>query len=110
MSAYGEDVVLAPDVRGEGIGRLLVNRLLELVPPTAVTSLFCSPALTGFYAETSFRTTSQSSWTTNHGSPASSRTRRSSTRPCAGVVPPLGKGEGVLLIEDDGRYRVESLD
>jgi hypothetical protein len=24
--------------------------------------------------------------------------------------PPLGKGEGVLLIEDDGRYRVESLD
>ena len=26
------------------------------------------------------------------------------------VVPPLGKGEGVLLIEDDGRYRVESLD
>jgi hypothetical protein len=26
------------------------------------------------------------------------------------VVAPLGKGEGVLLIEDDGRYRVESLD
>lgn len=26
------------------------------------------------------------------------------------VVPPLGKGEGVLLTEDDGRYRVESLD
>jgi hypothetical protein len=26
------------------------------------------------------------------------------------VVPPLGKGEGVLLIEDDGRYWVESLD
>jgi hypothetical protein len=26
------------------------------------------------------------------------------------AVPPLGKGEGVLLIEDDGRYRVESLD
>ena len=26
------------------------------------------------------------------------------------VVRPLGKGEGVLLTEDDGRYRVESLD
>jgi hypothetical protein len=26
------------------------------------------------------------------------------------VVPPLDKGEGVLLIEEDGRYRVESLD
>jgi hypothetical protein len=25
------------------------------------------------------------------------------------VVPPLGKGEGVLLIEDDGAYRVEPL-
>jgi GNAT superfamily N-acetyltransferase len=59
LSAYGEDVVLAPDVRGQGIGRLLVSRLLELVPPTAVTSLFCSPALTRFYAETGFRTTSQ---------------------------------------------------
>jgi len=26
------------------------------------------------------------------------------------VVPPLGKGEGVLLAEDDGDYRVEPLD
>lgn len=26
------------------------------------------------------------------------------------VVDPHGKGEGVLLVEDDGRYRVESLD
>jgi hypothetical protein len=26
------------------------------------------------------------------------------------TVPPLGKGEGVLLIEEGGRYRVESLD
>jgi hypothetical protein len=26
------------------------------------------------------------------------------------VVPPLGKGEGVLLIEDGGEYRVEPLD
>ena len=26
------------------------------------------------------------------------------------VVPPLGKGEGVLLIEDRGDYRVEPLD
>jgi phosphohistidine phosphatase SixA len=25
------------------------------------------------------------------------------------VVPPLGKGDGVLLVEDDGRYRVEPL-
>jgi hypothetical protein len=26
------------------------------------------------------------------------------------VVPPLGKGQGVLLIEDGGHYRVEPLD
>ncbi len=26
------------------------------------------------------------------------------------VVPPLGKGKGVLLAEDDGDYRVEPLD
>jgi hypothetical protein len=26
------------------------------------------------------------------------------------VVPPLGKGEGVLVVEDGGRYRVEPLD
>jgi len=26
------------------------------------------------------------------------------------VVPPLGKGQGVLLIEDRGDYRVEPLD
>ena len=26
------------------------------------------------------------------------------------VVPPLGKGEGVLLVEDGGDYRVEPLD
>jgi hypothetical protein len=26
------------------------------------------------------------------------------------IVPPLGKGEGVLLIEDGGAYRVEPLD
>jgi hypothetical protein len=26
------------------------------------------------------------------------------------VVPPLGKGQGVLLIEDGGQYRVEPLD
>ena len=57
--AYLEDVVLAPDLRGEGIGQLLVTRLLEFLPPTAVTSLFCSPALTRFYAETGFRATSQ---------------------------------------------------
>jgi hypothetical protein len=26
------------------------------------------------------------------------------------VVPPLGKGKGVLLVKDDGDYRVEPLD
>ena len=26
------------------------------------------------------------------------------------TVPPLGKGEGILLIEEDGRCRVDSLD
>jgi GNAT superfamily N-acetyltransferase len=57
--AYVEDVVLTPDARGAGIGQLLVERLLQLTPPAAVTTLFCSPQLTGFYARSGFRASSQ---------------------------------------------------
>jgi hypothetical protein len=41
-------------------------------------------------------------------------TARPTRPPCSGlagwVIPPQGKGEGVLLIEDRGDYRVEPLD
>ena len=56
---YVEDVVVAPDARHAGIGRLLVAHLLELVPPAAVTSLFCSRDLSDFYAERGFHPTGQ---------------------------------------------------
>ncbi len=57
--AYVEDVVVAPDVRRAGVGSLLVTRLLELIPPTAVTTLFCRRHLTDFYAGHGFHQTSQ---------------------------------------------------
>lgn len=57
--AYVEDLVVAEDVRGAGIGRLLVDHLLEQLPPAAVTSLFCSESLTEFYAGSGFHGTSQ---------------------------------------------------
>jgi N-acetylglutamate synthase-like GNAT family acetyltransferase len=56
---YVEDVVVGPDARHAGIRRSLVAGLLELVPTTAVTSLFCSRDLTDFYAEHGFHATSQ---------------------------------------------------
>ena len=56
---YVEDVVVAPDARGAGIGRLLVERLLQLAPPEAVTSLLCFPSLIDFYAANAFRPTQQ---------------------------------------------------
>jgi predicted GNAT family N-acyltransferase len=46
-------------VRHAGVGRLLVARLLEIVPRTAVISLFCSRDLTDFYAGHGFHPTSQ---------------------------------------------------
>lgn len=50
--------VVEPDDWCPSAGRWVV-RLLELLPTTAVTSLFCSPDRTDFYAECGFRTTSQ---------------------------------------------------
>ncbi len=57
--AYVEDVVLAPDARGAGVGQVLVDRLLRMLPPTAVTSRFCPSSLAGFYAGSGFRPTGQ---------------------------------------------------
>jgi len=31
-------------------------------------------------------------------------------QPSVGVVPPLGKGEGILVVEDGGEYGAEPLD
>jgi GNAT superfamily N-acetyltransferase len=57
--AYVEDVVVAADARHAGVGKLLVTRLLELLPPTAVTSLFCRSDLSDFYTEHGFHPTNQ---------------------------------------------------
>jgi ribosomal protein S18 acetylase RimI-like enzyme len=57
--AYVEDVVVAEDVRGAGIGRLLLDYLLEQLPPAALTSLFCSVSLTELYAGSGFHRTNQ---------------------------------------------------
>ncbi len=57
--AYLEDLVVSPDFRGRGIGHLLVRRLVNLLPPTAITSLFCAPELADFYVKEGFGSTSQ---------------------------------------------------
>jgi ribosomal protein S18 acetylase RimI-like enzyme len=56
---YVEDVIVAPDARGAGIGRSLTALLLQLVPATAVTSLFCAEPLTALYSASGFRPTAQ---------------------------------------------------
>lgn len=57
--AYVEDVVVSPAFRGRGIGRLLVRRLMNLLPPNATTSLFCAPEVVDFYVKEGFASTSQ---------------------------------------------------
>lgn len=59
LRAYLEDVVVAPDRRGAGIGRALVAAIIDHLEPVPVTSLFCSPDLVGFYESIGFRSTSQ---------------------------------------------------
>lgn len=57
--AYVEDVIVAPDARGAGIGQALTDHLLQLLPATVVTSLFCAEPLTALYAASGFRRTAQ---------------------------------------------------
>ncbi len=57
--AYIDDLLVAPEHRGSGIGRALVAGLLELLKPIPVVTV-CSPAdLAPFYEAAGFRSTSQ---------------------------------------------------
>jgi len=57
--AYVEDVVVDERFRHQGLGTVLLEVLLDLVPATAVTSLFCNKDLAPFYVDLGFRATSQ---------------------------------------------------
>jgi GNAT superfamily N-acetyltransferase len=59
LRAYIEDVVVAPDVRGLGVGRALVAAIVEQLQPIPVVSLFCDPGLVPFYEQAGFRPTRQ---------------------------------------------------
>lgn len=59
LRAYIEDVVVAPDVRGLGVGRMLVAAIADQLQPIPVVSLFCDPRLVSFYEQAGFRPTRQ---------------------------------------------------
>lgn len=56
------DVVIAPDLRGAGLGRMLVSALLENASLARVNvELYCLPELVDFYSNFGFRVTSEGS-------------------------------------------------
>ncbi|GAB1157085.1 GNAT family N-acetyltransferase [Paenibacillus illinoisensis] len=57
--AYIEDVVVLSSYRNKGIGKLIIERLLDELKDIDVISLFCSEDLAGFYEETGFKKTKQ---------------------------------------------------
>lgn len=61
--AYVEDVVVASALRGSGVGRRLMDALVDrldlILSPGAVVSLFCGPDLVPFYEKGGFAFTSQ---------------------------------------------------
>jgi ribosomal protein S18 acetylase RimI-like enzyme len=59
LRAYVEDVIVAPDRRGRGIGRAVLDRLLQELGPIPVVTLFCSPGLVRYYEASSFIATRQ---------------------------------------------------
>ncbi|HEY3953360.1 MAG TPA: GNAT family N-acetyltransferase [Streptosporangiaceae bacterium] len=59
LRAYVEDVVVAPDWRGMGIGQALIAGLMEQLGPVPVVTLFCSPDLVHYYEASSFMRTHQ---------------------------------------------------
>ncbi|PYY29995.1 GNAT family N-acetyltransferase [Paenibacillus illinoisensis] len=57
--AYLEDVVVLSSYRDKGIGKLMIERLLDELKDIDVISLICSEDLAGFYKETRFKKTKQ---------------------------------------------------
>ncbi|GIG67951.1 GNAT family N-acetyltransferase [Phytomonospora endophytica] len=57
--AYVEDVVVAESLRGQGIGRRLMDALNAELAGIDVVSLFCGPDLVDFYETTGFAFTGQ---------------------------------------------------
>jgi GNAT superfamily N-acetyltransferase len=59
LRAYVEDVIVAPRLRGAGVGRALMNCLLEQLWPVSVVTLLCSPDLVSYYEALGFHATRQ---------------------------------------------------
>lgn len=57
--AYVEDVVVTGSLRGQGIGRRLMDALGTELAGIDVVSLFCGPELVPFYEDTGFDFTGQ---------------------------------------------------
>jgi GNAT superfamily N-acetyltransferase len=59
LRAYIEDVLVAPDVRGIGVGHALVSAILDQLRHVDVVTLFCSTNLVSYYERAGFRPTRQ---------------------------------------------------
>jgi ribosomal protein S18 acetylase RimI-like enzyme len=59
LRAYVEDVIIAPEWRGMGVGQALLAGLMEQLRPIPVVTLFCSADLVPHYEASSFRRTRQ---------------------------------------------------
>ncbi len=59
LRAYVEDVIVDPSQRGRGIGRALLDALLDELGTIPVVTLFCSHDLVGYYQASSFMPTRQ---------------------------------------------------
>ena len=49
------DVVVLPEFQGKGIGRLIMNSLLERLPKEATTHIYVAPGKQSFYEKQGFR-------------------------------------------------------
>ena len=52
---YIEDLIVHPDYRSLGLGRLLLARLMEALEHADTVSLFCEPELVPFYERNGFK-------------------------------------------------------
>ncbi len=53
--AYIEDLIIHPNYRSMGLGRLLLTRLMEALEHVDTVSLFCDPELVPFYERNGFK-------------------------------------------------------